>query len=91
MLRKIFLPFILALLAYGFWISPDFKEISAGVAIFLFGMLSLQEGFKTFSGGKLENILQKSTDKLYKSIGFGILSTTIMQSSSLVSVLTISF
>ena len=91
MLRKILLPTILAILAYGFWISPDFKEIAAGVSIFLFGMLSLEEGFKAFSGGTLEKILQKSTDKLYKSIGFGVLATTIMQSSSLVSVLTISF
>ncbi len=54
-------------------------------------MLSLEEGFRAFSGGTLEKILQKSTDKLYKSIGFGVISTTIMQSSSLVSVLTISF
>jgi len=91
MLRKILLPTILGILAYGFWISPDFKEIAAGVAIFLFGMLSLEEGFKAFSGGTLEKILQKSTNKLYKSIGFGIITTTIMQSSSLVSVLTISF
>jgi len=91
MLRKIFLPSILIVLAYGFWISPDFKEISAGVAIFLFGMLSLEEGFKAFSGGTLERILQRSTDKLYKSIGFGFVTTAIMQSSSLVSVLTISF
>jgi len=91
MLRKIFLPTIFIVLTYGFWISPDFKEISAGIAIFLFGMLSLEDGFKAFSGGLLEKILEKSTDKLYKSIGFGILTTTIMQSSSLVSVLTISF
>jgi len=91
MLRKILLPTIFIILAYGFWVSPDFKVIAAGVSIFLFGMLSLEEGFKAFSGGTLEKILQKSTDKLYKSIGFGILTTTIMQSSSLVSVLTISF
>jgi len=91
MLKRILLPTILAILAYGFWISPDFKEIAAGVAIFLFGMISLEEGFKAFSGGTLEKILQKSTDKLYKSLGFGIITTTLMQSSSLVSVLTISF
>ncbi len=91
MLRIILLPSILLLLAYGFWISTDFKEISAGVAIFLFGMLSLEEGFRGFSGSTLENILKRSTDKLYKSIGFGIISTSIMQSSSLVSLLTISF
>ncbi|MCK5111796.1 MAG: Na/Pi cotransporter family protein [Arcobacteraceae bacterium] len=91
MLRRIFLPTILIILGYGFWVSPDFKEIAAGVSIFLFGMLSLEEGFKAFSGGTLEKILQKSTDKLYKSIGFGVVATTVMQSSSLVSVLTISF
>ncbi len=91
MLRKIFLPIIVILLGYGFWISPNFKEISAGVAIFLFGMLSLEEGFRAFSGGALERILKASTDKLWKSIGFGFVSTAIMQSSSLVSVLTISF
>ncbi len=91
MLRKILFPIILIFLAYGFWISPDFKEISAGVAIFLFGMLSLEEGFRAFSGGALERVLRVSTDKLWKSIGFGFVSTAIMQSSSLVSVLTISF
>jgi len=91
MLKKIFLPTIFAILAYGFWISPDFKTISAGVAIFLFGMISLEEGFRSFSGGALERVLQKSTDKLYKSISFGFVTTAIMQSSSLVSVLTISF
>ena len=91
MLKKVFLPSILFILAYGFWISPDFKEIAAGVAIFLFGMLTLEEGFKAFSGGTLEKILQKSTDKLHKSISFGFIVTAVMQSSSLVSVLTISF
>ena len=91
MLRKSLLLIILLILGYGFWISPDFKEISAGVAIFLFGMMFLEDGFKAFTGGVLEKVLQKSTDKLYKSVGFGILATTVMQSSSLVSILTISF
>ena len=91
MLRRIFLPTILIILGYGFWVSPDFKEIAAGVAIFLFGMITLEEGFKAFSGGTLEKILKKSTDKLHKSISFGFVATAIMQSSSLVSVLTISF
>ena len=34
MIRRIVLPVIFAVLVYGFWISPDFKEIAAGVAIF---------------------------------------------------------
>ncbi|MGB7550930.1 MAG: Na/Pi symporter [Chromatiaceae bacterium] len=91
MLRKIILPIIFAVLAYGFWISPDFKQIAAGVAIFLFGMLFLEDGFKAFTGGILEKILKRTTDKLWKSMAFGVVSTSIMQSSSLVSVITISF
>lgn len=91
MLKRALLPAILAVLAYGFWISPEFKEIAAGVAIFMFGMLFLEEGFKAFTGGILERILQLSTDRLWKSLGFGMVTTALMQSSSLVSVITISF
>ena len=91
MLRRTFLPAIFVLLAYGFAVSVEFKTITAGVAIFLFGMLSLEEGFKTFTAGTLEKILRASTDKMWKSMTFGVLSTTVMQSSSLVSVITISF
>lgn len=91
MFKKILLPSIIAVLSWGFWVSPDFKVITAGVAIFLFGMLSLESGFKVFTGGTLEAILKKSTDKRWKSLVFGVVSTSVMQSSSLVSVITISF
>ncbi|MCW8926326.1 MAG: Na/Pi symporter, partial [Xanthomonadales bacterium] len=91
MLRKLLLPIIFIFLAYGFWVSEEFKAITAGVAVFLFGMISLEEGFKTFTGGTLEKILRKTTSNIPRSMAFGILTTSIMQSSSLVSVITISF
>ncbi len=91
MLNRILLPGIFVVLAYGFWISPEFKVIAAGLAIFLFGMLALEEGFRAFTGGTLETLLGKATDRHWKSIGFGIASTTLVQSSSLVSLITISF
>ncbi len=91
MFKKILLPTIFCILGYGFWISPNFKEIAAGVAIFLFGMLALEEGFKAFTGGILERLLRRTTDKVWKSLSFGVVTTTLMQSSSLVSVITISF
>lgn len=91
MSRNLALATVFALLGYGFWVSADFKEIAAGVAIFLFGMMSLEEGFKAFTGGALERLLQKTTNRLWKSFLFGVVSTTVMQSSSLVSVITISF
>lgn len=91
MLKKIFFPAVLLVLAYTLWVSSDFTGIAAGVALFMFGMLCLEEGFKAFTGGTLETLLRKSTDRLWKSVVFGITSTTLMQSSSLVSLITVSF
>lgn len=91
MYRKIILFAIFILLSYGFWVSPNLKQVAAGVALFLFGMLALEEGFRAFTGGLLEKILKKTTTGLWKSMSFGVVTTTLMQSSSLVSVLAISF
>jgi phosphate:Na+ symporter len=90
-MHKALLLIVIPLLSYGFWLSDAFKGIAAGISIFLFGMLSLEQGFKAFTGGVLERILQKTTDTTWKSFGFGFISATLMQSSGLVSVLTISF
>ncbi len=90
-MQRVVLPVVLLVLSWGFWVSPDFKAIAAGVAIFLFGMLALEQGFAAFTGGLLEKVLEATTDRLWKSLTFGVVSTTLMQSSSLVSVITISF
>jgi phosphate:Na+ symporter len=55
------------------------------------GMFFMEEGFKQFTGGPLEAILRKTTDTVPKSIFSGFLTTSIIQSSSLMSVITISF
>ena len=91
MLGRVLLPSILLVLSYGFWVSSNFKDIAAGVALFLFGMLCMEQGFKAYSGGTLQRVLSASTDRLWKSLSFGVVATTLMQSSSLVSVITISF
>lgn len=91
MLRKILFYTILILLGIALWINPNFKIIVAGVAILLFGMIMLEDGFKVFTTGRLQNILKKATDKLYKGIMTGAIVTGLIQSSSLVSVITISF
>ena len=78
-------------LVVAFWFSPDAQEIAAGVAIFLFGMIMLEDGFKLFSGGTLERMLERTTGSTPKALLFGVISTTVLQSSSLVSVITISF
>jgi len=91
MIRNSFLALTVLLLSYGFWLSADFKAIVAGISIFLFGMMSLQQGFKSFTGGVLEKVLKAITNSLVKRLCFGIVTTTMMQSSSLLSVLVISF
>lgn len=89
--KRVALFLLMGVLGYLFVKDEHFLTISAGVAIFIYGMLSLENGFQAFAGGMLEKFLKKTTDKVYKSLGFGILTTTIMQSSSLVSILAISF
>jgi phosphate:Na+ symporter len=90
-MRAYYLPVAIGALIFAFWLDPDVQEIAAGVAIFLFGMLMLEDGFKLFGGGFLEQMLDHATKSVPRSLLFGIVSTTLLQSSSLVSVITISF
>jgi len=90
-MRKYYLPVAIGALLFAFWFSPNVQEIAAGVAIFLFGMLMLEDGFKLFGGGRLEGLLTGATRSTPRALSFGIVSTTLLQSSSLVSVITISF
>jgi phosphate:Na+ symporter len=90
-MTRYYVPVAIGALLLAFWFSPDAQEIAAGVAIFLFGMLMLEDGFKLFGGGALERVLERATGSTPRAITFGILSTTLLQSSSLVSVITISF
>ena len=91
MIKKIFFPVILVLLGWAFFINPTIKEVGAGVAILLFGMIMLEEGFNAFVEGPLQKLLRRMTNKLYKSLGLGFVVTAFLQSSSLISVITISF
>jgi len=91
MIKKLFFPVILILLGWAFFVNPTFKDVAAGVAILLFGMIMLEEGFNAFVEGPLQKLLEKSTDRLYKSFGIGFIVTALLQSSSLISVITISF
>ncbi|WP_323769289.1 Na/Pi symporter [Antarctobacter sp.] len=90
-MKRYLLPVAIGALLLAFWFSPDAQEIAAGVAIFLFGMLMLEDGFKLLGGGTLERLLERATQSTPRALSFGIVSTTLLQSSSLVSIVTISF
>lgn len=67
------------------------QNLFSGLAIFLLGMLFLEDGFKGFSGGVLEKVLKNFSNTRLKAIIFGLSATAIMQSSTLVTILTLSF
>jgi phosphate:Na+ symporter len=85
------IPLILLFLGYFIISSENIKTISAGIAIFIIGMYFMENGFKLFSGGVLEKVLEKFTSTSLKSIFTGFITTTMVQSSSLISVIVISF
>ncbi len=90
-IKKYIYPLFLLALAYILFSSDDAKLIIAGITIFLIGMVFMEDGFKLFSGGAIEKILKKSTNSVPKAIGTGFLATAIVQSSSLITIIIISF
>ena len=92
--KSLFAPIIILLLLGALFLLglyPDISMILGGIALFLIGMEYMEGGFKAFSGGLLENILEKFTNNTPKAITTGFLATAIVQSSSLISIIVISF
>src|SRR5690606_10783766 len=78
-------------LAWTFWRDAGWLQLCAGLAIFLFGMQCLEEGLRQLAGGRLEQLLARSTGTPVRGLLFGMGGTVMLQSSSLVSLLTIAF
>lgn len=62
-----------------------------GLALFLFGMNLMGSGLEKVSGGKLERVLEKMTDKPLKGVLLGSIVTAVIQSSSAVTVMVVGF
>lgn len=90
-LRWVMLCLLVVGLIASFWFSQGWLQLCAGLAVFLFGMQCLEEGLRQLAGSKLEQILARSTSTSFKSLLFGIGGTLLLQSSTLVSLLTIAF
>ena len=78
-------------LAWSFWFSPGWLTLCAGLALFLFGMQQLEQGLKSLAGGRLQTLRAASTATPGKGLLFGCVATFLLQSSTLVSLLTIAF
>lgn len=66
-------------------------SMAGGLALFLYGMHVLGEGLAKLSGGKMEAVLSKMTDNLFKCVLLGAGTTAVIQSSSATTVMVVGF
>ncbi|NVJ85729.1 MAG: Na/Pi cotransporter family protein [Algoriphagus sp.] len=69
----------------------NFWQFLAGLGIFLFGMNQMESGLRELTGKSFRNLIQKFTNKPLKGILTGTLITSILQSSSLVTLMVLAF
>lgn len=69
----------------------DLATLAAGLGLFLWGMTHLQDAIKRLSGGTLDRWLHAATRHPLRAIGVGATATALVQSSSLVTLLALSF
>ncbi|MDR9438490.1 MAG: Na/Pi symporter [Halomonas sp.] len=69
----------------------DLATLAAGLGLFLWGMTHLEAAIKRLSGGTLDHWLHAATRRTSRAIAVGALATALVQSSSLVTLLAMSF
>lgn len=69
----------------------DLATLAAGLGFFLWGMTHLEDAIKRLSGGTLDRWLHAATRRTSRAIAVGALATALVQSSSLVTLLAMSF
>ena len=65
--------------------------VLGGLGIFLLGMKHLSEGLQAAAGGGLRKFMSKATSHRLVGVGSGIVSTILVQSSSIITVMLVGF
>src|SRR5574344_3112554 len=65
--------------------------VLGSLGIFLYGMKLMSEGFQKIAGNRMRTILAKMTSRPLSGVLTGTLVTSVMQSSSATTVMTVSF
>ena len=65
--------------------------VGGGLGIFLLGMKHLSEGLQAVSGSGLRRFMSLATTHRLAGVGTGVISTVIVQSSSIISVMVVGF
>ena len=69
----------------------DILTMVGGLALFLYGMEVMGNGLSKASGGRMERILEKMTDNIFKAVLLGAGVTAVIQSSSATTVMVVGF
>lgn len=72
-------------------IAKTIFELAGGLALFLYGIFMMSEGFQKIAGERLQRILEKFTGRPFKGILSGAAVTAIIQSSSITTVILLGF
>jgi phosphate:Na+ symporter len=72
------------------WFAPGIALL-AGLSLFLFGLSLLTDGLKRLAGSSLKRVLGRMTSNRFKGVLAGAFVTSIIQSSSVTTVLTLGF
>ncbi len=74
---------------------PDYSKlimtVIGGLGIFLLGMKNMSEGLQAIAGGGLRRMISAVTDNRIMAVGVGTLVTTLVQSSSITTVMVVGF
>ena len=65
--------------------------VSGGLGLFLLGMKHLSEGLQAVSGSGLRRFMSLATTHRLAGVGTGVISTVIVQSSSIITVMVVGF
>ncbi|MBP7477742.1 MAG: hypothetical protein KA797_04400, partial [Chitinophagales bacterium] len=69
----------------------DFWQLIAGLGLFLYGMFHLEDALKNIEGRSFKLFLKKHTQNKIQAILSGTLITGLLQSSSIVNLMVLSF
>lgn len=66
-------------------------SLAGGLALFLFGMNTMEDSLSKLSGGRMEKLLEKLTSKKIMAVLLGAVVTAVIQSSSATTVMVVGF
>jgi phosphate:Na+ symporter len=69
----------------------EFLTLAGSLGLFIYGMKVMSEGLQKVAGGRMRSVLKAMTTNRFMGVFTGLVSTTVIQSSSAATVMVVSF